>query len=196
MIFFIQHYDLLLLRWANAWVFWRPWADTLIVFRVEWLPWWVAAGLLAFGLAALSPLSTVFPSFLPLRRRNLEMVVTALAAGAVARFGVVEFIRAFYNRPRPFEVLSDLHLLVSHDSGGSFPSGHAAFFFAIAAVVSRYYPKTSIIFFLAALNLSLARVQAGLHWPSDILGGAIIGIAVGLLTHWLVKKYLKPKPVI
>lgn len=190
----IRQFDVEVLRWGNSWVFWKPWVDALTVFRVEWLPWWVIAGLLAFGLAALPPLSIVFPSFRPLRRRNWEVVVIVFAASAVARFGVVEFIRALYNRPRPFEIIPDLHLLISHDSGGSFPSGHAAFFFATAAVISRYYPKAGIIFFLAALNLSLARVQAGLHWPSDILGGAIIGIAVGLLTHWFVKKYLKPKP--
>lgn len=189
----IRQFDAEVLRWANSWVFWKPWVDALTVFRVEWLPWWVAAGLVAFGLAALPPLSIVFPRFRSSRRRNWEMVVMALAAGVVARFGFVELIRAFYNRPRPFEIIPDLHLLVSHDNGGSFPSGHAAFFFAIATVVSRYYPKAGIIFFLAALNLSLARVQVGLHWPSDIVGGTVIGIAVGFFAHRFVKKYLKPK---
>lgn len=37
------------------------------------------------------------------------------------------------------------------------------------------------------------RVVAGIHWPSDILGGAVIGIAVGLLTHQLARKYPKPQ---
>ena len=159
MISFIQHYDLLLLRWANAWVFWRPWVDPFTIFRVEFLPWWVVLGLLAFGLSTFPPLSIVFPSFKFSRRRNWEMVVTAFAAGLAARFGVVELIRFYFNRPRPFEVLSDLRLLVSHDSGGSFPSGHAAFYFALAAVVGRYYPKTSILFLIAALirNLSASR---------------------------------------
>lgn len=183
----LYQYDLALLRWANSWVFWKPWADTLTVFRVEWLPWWVVAGLLAFGALAF------LPRFSRFRRKNWEMVFAALSAGLIARFGVTELIRAFYNRPRPFEILADLKQLVFHDGGGAFPSGHAAFFFAIAAVVSRYYPKTSILFFLAALNLSAARVQAGVHWPSDILGGAAIGIAVGLTTYWLAKKYQNRK---
>lgn len=122
------------------------------------------------------------------------MIFVALVTGLVARFGITELIRAFYNRPRPFEILSDLKQLVFHDGGGAFPSGHAAFFFAIAAVVSRYYPKTSILFFLAALNLSATRVQAGLHWPSDVVGGAMVGIAVGFLAHWLAEKYFKSKP--
>lgn len=189
----VLQFDTAIVRWGNGWVFWRPWADALIVFRVEWLPWWVIAGLLAFGLAAFLPLSTVFPSFRLFRRRNWEMVVIALVAAAIARFGVIELIRLFYNRPRPFEVLTDLNLLLSHSPGGSFPSGHAAFFFALAAVVSRYYPKTSILFFAAAFSLSLNRVVVGLHWPSDIVGGAVIGIAVGLFVHVIAQKFLKLK---
>ena len=43
-------------------------------------------------------------------------------------------------------------------------------------------------------NESKLSYAAGLHWPSDIAGGALIGIAVGLLTHWVAEKYLNPKP--
>ncbi|MDP3727351.1 MAG: phosphatase PAP2 family protein, partial [bacterium] len=72
-------------------------------------------------------------------------------------------------------------------------SGHAAFFFALAAVVGRYYPKTSVLFYAAAFSLAVSRVVAGIHWPSDILGGAVVGIAVGLLTHSIYRKLGKPK---
>lgn len=180
-------YDLYLFRWLNSWVFWRPWADVLIVFRAEFLGYWLLVGLLTFGVFAFHR------RFSHLRNKNWEMIVTAFAAALIARFGVAEIIRFFYDRPRPFEIVDGVRRLIFRDGGGSFPSGHAVFYFAIAAVVSRYYPKTGIIFFLAALNLSLARIQAGLHWPSDILGGAVIGVAVGLLIHSAVKKILKPK---
>ncbi|MEK7464835.1 MAG: phosphatase PAP2 family protein [Patescibacteria group bacterium] len=181
--------DVAILWWANSWVFWRDWADTVIIFHAVFLGWWALAGLAAFGMLTLPPLSTVFPSFRQFRRKNWGMVFVALASAFIARYGMTELIRFFYDRPRPFEVLTDLHQLILRDGGGSFPSGHATFYFAIAAVISRYYPKTSILFFLMAFNLSVARIQAGLHWPSDVLGGAAIGIAVGLLTHWLTKKY-------
>ena len=182
-----QQFDAVVLRWANSWIFRNEWWDALIVFRLEWLPYWVMAGLLTFGLLAF------LPKFRGSFRRNWEMIVAAISAGLVVRFGVAELIRAFYDRPRPFEILPDIRQLVSHEGGGSFPSGHAAFFFALAAVVGRYYPKTSIAFYVAALSLSGARVIAGIHWPSDILGGAVIGIAVGLLAHQLIQKYLKLK---
>ncbi|MEK7108558.1 MAG: phosphatase PAP2 family protein [Patescibacteria group bacterium] len=181
--------DVAILWWANSWVFWRDWADTVIIFRAVFLGWWALAALLAFGVFTIPPLVSVFPSFRALRKKNWEMVAVSLSGALIARFGAVELIRFFYDRPRPFEVLTDIRQLLQHEAGGSFPSGHAAFYFAIAAVVSRYYPKTSLPFFGAAFSLSLSRVVAGLHWPTDILGGAIIGIAVGLLTHWLTKKY-------
>ena len=190
---FVYSLDFQLFQWLNSWAFWGPWIDALIVFRAVFLGWWMLAGLAAFGLFTLPPLATVFPSFRPFRRRNWEMIGAALVAASIARFGITELIRFFYDRARPFEVLSGVHQLIFRDGGGSFPSGHAVFYFAIAAVVSRYYPKTSILFFLAALNLSLARVQAGVHWPSDIVGGAIVGLGVGFLTCWLAENYLKPK---
>lgn len=161
--------------------------DALMVFRAEYLPWIFIAGLSAFAIAA------YFPKFSHLRKKNWEMIFSALIAGGVARLAVAEVIRFFYDRPRPFEVLTQIRRLSEHDPGGSFPSGHAVFFFAIAAVVSRYYPKTSILFFLVALNLSLARVQSGLHWPSDILGGAVIGVVVGLVVAGIARKILKPQ---
>ena len=188
--------DLQLFRWLNSWAFWGSWTDALIVFRAIFLGWWMLAGLSAFGLFTLPPLAAVFPSFRPFRRRNWEMIGVALVAAGAARFGIAELIRFFYDRARPFEVLSGVHQLIFRDGGGSFPSGHATFYFAVATVVSRYYPKTSILFFLTALNLSLARVQAGVHWPSDIVGGAIIGLGIGFLTCWLAEKYLKPKTAV
>lgn len=179
----MRGYDLGVLRWLNSWAFWRPWMDALIVFRAVFFGYWIVAGLLVFGFAAF------WPRFSGLRKKNWEMIFVALFSAAVARFGLAELVRYFYSRPRPFEILPEVHQLIFRDGGGAFPSGHAVFSFAIAAVVARYYPKTSILFFLAALNMSLARVQAGIHWPSDILGGAIIGVAVGWLASKLYSRY-------
>ena len=182
--------DVALLRWLNSWTFRRELWDALIVFGVEWLPYWFVAGLAAFGVLAL------LARYRKYLRRNWEMICLALAAGFITRFGITELIRVIFDRPRPFEVLPDLNLLIRHDGGGSFPSGHASFFFALAAVIGRYYPKTSVLFYAAAFSLTGARVVAGIHWPSDILGGAVIGIAVGLLAHQLIQKYLKPQMVV
>jgi len=117
------------------------------------------------------------------------MVIFAFASAAVARLGVAEIIRFFYNRPRPFETLEGARQLIEHSGGGSFPSGHASLSFAVAAAVYFYYPKTSILFFFAALSIGVGRVAAGLHWPSDILGGAAVGILSAWLLEFLFKKF-------
>ena len=111
------------------------------------------------------------------------MLIEAFSAGILSRFIFTEIIRYFYDRPRPFEVLSSVYQLIQHSPGGSFPSGHAAFFFALATGVFFHRKWWGVLFYIAALAISLSRVAAGLHWPSDVLAGAVIGI----LSAWLVK---------
>ena len=95
-------------------------------------------------------------------------------SGGIARFGVNEIVHLFYHRSRPF-ITYRLHPLL-FDNGWSFPSGHASFFFATATVIYLYNKKWGIGFFIATLVATISRVAAGLHYPSDILGGMIIGI--------------------
>ena len=117
--------------------------------------------------------------------RKKKAILQSLLAGVFARFGIVELIRLFWQRPRPF-VENDVNLLLEHN-GAAFPSGHAAFFFALSTVVYHYNKKAGILFFVASFLISISRVFVGIHWPSDILAGAIVGIFAG----WLVFKIFK-----
>ncbi|MDP3762826.1 MAG: phosphatase PAP2 family protein [bacterium] len=172
-----MNFDVELFRWLNSWAGVRELWDTLIIFRTEWLGYWVGG---ALGL---------FLIFGKEKKRELRMVFEALAASLISRFVFTEIIRYFYNRPRPFEVLQDIYQLVQYDAGGSFPSGHAAFFFALAASVFFYHRVWGIIFFLAALSIGLGRVSAGIHWPSDILGGAVVGILTSFLVNYFIARF-------
>jgi len=109
-----------------------------------------------------------------------KLLWTTLLSAAIARLGVTELIRFFYHRSRPFLVYNDIHPLISKNEY-SFPSGHAAFFFALAMAIYLYNKKWGIWFFIAAILISLSRVVAGIHYPSDILGGAVIGVTVGYI---------------
>jgi undecaprenyl-diphosphatase len=102
----------------------------------------------------------------------------ALGAALIAR-GIDIPIRFFFPRLRPFHSYS-LHQLIPEQSF-SFPSGHASFFFAFAAVVYAYDRRLGALAILASVLICLARVAAGIHYPSDILAGAILGTAVGAL---------------
>ncbi len=167
--------DITLFRWMNSWAGISPFFDWAIRFRAEYLIYVVAGAVLLFYLA------TFFPRFRTYRAKNLRLVIFAFASALIARFGVAELIRLFYNRPRPFEALEGVSQLIPHSAGFAFPSGHATFAFALAAVVAYYYPKTSILFFLAALAIGFGRVAAGLHWPTDILAGAVVGVGTTLI---------------
>lgn len=124
-------------------------------------------------------------------KKNLAMVWWALVSAAVAKVIIAELIRFFYNRPRPFEVL-DIIQLVSHSPTQSFPSGHASFFFAFGTALFFYNKLLGKIFLVVALLIGVARVYVGIHWPSDVLAGAAIGIAVSFLINRLVSKLKLP----
>lgn len=110
------------------------------------------------------------------RREKFYLFWTTTISIIVARLCITEIIRFFYHRPRPY-LSYELHSLISENEW-SFPSGHAAFFFAMATAIYCYNKKWGVGFFIAAILMNLSRIIAGVHYPSDILGGMIVGIVV------------------
>lgn len=128
--------------------------------------------------------------FLAVRfQKYWKMAVEAMLSAVLVRLVIVNIIRWIWHRPRPF-VEHKVNLLLQHADAGAFPSGHAAFYFAIATIVFLYNKKAGILFFIASFLISLGRVFVGIHWPADILAGAAVGILSGLLIYKLSKKYL------
>ncbi len=126
--------------------------------------------------------------FLYLKNRRKDFLIIPLLSALISRFVFTEIIRFFYFRPRPF-VEQGISPLIEHASTASFPSGHAAFYFALSAGVYRYNKKAGFWFFGASLIIGLARMFAGLHYFTDILGGLLIG----LLSYFLVRYFSKKK---
>ena len=87
-------------------------------------------------------------------------------------------IKLLVKRPRP--VLEGLPPLGGAPSSLSFPSAHATSSFAVATAMCRVDPATSAAF-LVALALALGRPYLGMHCPSDVLAGALLGIVLGLI---------------
>lgn len=83
-------------------------------------------------------------------------------------------LKILFHTPRPFLELSDVYSLFN-ESGYAFPSGHAAFFSALAISIFFINKKVGYIFMLFTLLIGLARIIAGVHFPIDILGGLILG---------------------
>ena len=87
-------------------------------------------------------------------------------------------IKALVKRPRP--VLPGLPALGGAPSSLSFPSAHATSSFAVATAMVRVDSATASVL-LVALALSLGRPYLGMHYPSDVLAGALLGVALGLI---------------
>jgi len=138
----------------------------LVYFFAETFPYIVAVGAIYIALR----LYRVRPNL------SLALVTSVI----VARFLAVPLIRIFIERPRPF-VGSEVFSPLFEPSGFSFPSGHATVFFAIAVVMYVWNKKIGSLFIVSAVLVSLARVFAGVHYPLDIIGGAILGGAVGFI---------------
>lgn len=124
-------------------------------------------------------------------KKYWPMVIQAFSAAILSRFVLTNIIRWLWFRPRPF-VQNHINLLFSYNqTEPSFPSGHAAFYFAIATVTYFYNRKAGILFFFASFLISISRVFSGIHWPSDILAGAVVGIFSGWLINKIFKKFQK-----
>lgn len=122
------------------------------------------------------------------KREKLYIFWTTVISAVVARFAITEIIRFFYHRPRPFAALKIYQLIL--DNNWSFPSGHSAFFFAFATAIYLYNKKWGLLFFIAAIFMNISRVITGIHYPSDILGGAFIGAIIAYIIFVLFKKAL------
>lgn len=116
------------------------------------------------------------------------MVLWSVVSGVLSRFIVTNIIRLFWQRERPFDVM-DVNLLLKLKSEASFPSGHAAFYFAISTIVYFFNKKLGYLFFAVSILMGLARIFVGYHWPLDIFFGLVIGVFSGWLINKISKKF-------
>lgn len=89
-------------------------------------------------------------------------------------------------RPRPYEVRQDIWLTGKPLDKFSFPSGHTLHAVVFSMVMLAYYPQLAIIVLPFTLMVGLSRVVLGLHYPSDVIAGALIGAAIATLSFVLV----------
>ncbi|HYB72471.1 MAG TPA: phosphatase PAP2 family protein [Candidatus Sulfotelmatobacter sp.] len=147
--------------------------------------------------------NAVFDAVMPALERKATLLLAAVLAGAALLVwggakgrwtaatavlailladqaaGWVKFLVA---RPRPCHVLPAVTLLNTGCTGSyAFPSNHATNLFALAVVVGGLYPRWAWAFVPFAAAVSYARVYGGAHYPGDVLGGAVLGAALGAL---------------
>ncbi len=122
----------------------------------------------------------------PGARRKFYLFAEGSLAVILARGIITEGIRFFWKVQRPFVVLGFSPLI--SETNSSFPSGHMAWFFALALVIWYANRKWGIWYFVLAAVMGIARIYAGVHWPLDVIGGAVAGLLSGWFVHWLLRK--------
>jgi undecaprenyl-diphosphatase len=111
-------------------------------------------------------------------RRDTQRTSGLAAAAALIALGVGQVIGKMVPRARPADVLS-AHLLLPRSLDTSFPSDHATLAFAVAAVVFAWNRKWGSAMLVFAFLTAFARVWTGLHYPGDVIGGAVLGAMTG-----------------
>lgn len=96
------------------------------------------------------------------------------------------FLKDLFHRIRPCNVLPDVNILVGCTGSFSFPSSHAVNNFAAALYFGKLFPKFKWLLYSIAALMAIGRPYVGVHYPSDVLGGAIIGGVLGYLFALIV----------
>jgi undecaprenyl-diphosphatase len=119
----------------------------------------------------------------------LFMTLFAVAVADWASMG----LKALVDRPRPPLRYAQPKVLVPLPHDASFPSGHAATSFAAATMLSFAAPRLAPFLFLLAAAVAFSRVYVGVHYPLDIVGGAVLGTIVALSIRYLVRRRIRPR---
>ncbi len=139
--------------------------------------------------AVLLPLSLIlFGLGLYLKHDKLKLTGRDSLYALVLSGLLAQILKAVFERPRPTHLAGYVLHALEHPSFfdltgrfNSFPSGHTATAFAIAVVISRRNQRLRVPLYICAILIALSRIGLGSHFPSDIVGGAVLGIITGRL---------------
>ena len=146
------------------------WAE-LIPMSTFWLKW--------LNTICAAVFYTVYPASLGILLVRLDARLWKFFLIPAISFVILSIVRKLINRPRPYETLGFVPFLIKESDGCSFPSRHVFSAFVIAASVTTLTPLGWLLY-LPALLLALIRVISGVHYPSDVIAGAVFAEIVAL----------------
>ena len=150
--------------------------STLAILCAVWLPF------LAVFVAALYAL---YEGVL----RGMVRTFFFVFAPATLAYVIADAIKTFFPAPRPFAALDFTPLVLGENPLAAFPSAHATVFAALGMTIFLQNRRIGKWLLLAALLIGLARIMVGVHWPSDILAGFLLGGLVAFIAHHLALKF-------
>lgn len=127
------------------------------------------------------------------KTRHVGYMMTAALLGTLLINNII--LKNLVARTRPYEVIEGLTYLVKQPTDLSFPSGHAGCSFAAACVMFRRLPKRyGVPALILAILISVSRLYVGVHYPSDVLFGAVSGIVISYGAEAIVTRLWKVSP--
>lgn len=124
------------------------------------------------------------------KAKALTIVVGLILCGVSADHLNGGLIKPLFQRPRPFVALNNVQLKIVRPQSSSFPSSHAVTAFAVATYLGLLVGQ----FWLwgpVAVLVALSRVYVGVHYPSDVMAGAICGAIIGYVFALLIRRALR-----
>lgn len=118
----------------------------------------------------------------PQTRKVGFLIFGAMILTAILGEGILKNI---FQRPRPYDQFTAINLLVGQSTPYSFPSGHTSSSFAVAYVVSTYLPRLRGLVWPLTILVTFSRLYLFMHYPTDILGGILLGLTCGFLVSWV-----------
>ena len=146
----------------------------VVLHRVGWLDW------IFVGLSRIGTLGLVWVAIAALvaalLRRPGVFVLTVVAVTCADQLAFA--LKAVVPVDRPSVRYALPHALVRVPTDHSFPSGHSATSFAAALVLAHAVPRRAWLFYVLAVAIGFSRIYVGVHYPIDVLGGALLGLGV------------------
>lgn len=158
--------------------------DQMAIFFAQYFPYLVIFLAIIFLLFHHEVFSESKP-FKALTQKWKEIFFISLSVLVAWLFAIL--LKIIFVVPRPFISLNNIVPLL-RPADFSFPSGHSAFFMALAVAIFLCHKKAGYLFLIFALLIGIPRIIIGVHYPFDILGGFLFG---GLVSYLLIKSYKK-----
>lgn len=131
---------------------------------------------------------TIITTFLLLilSPRETRLVVISSAMALSASHIPVHFVKKLFPRKRPYLKIEETKFPANPLQDHSFPSGHTTAIFAVISPYVLFIPQLSLILIPLAISVGVSRIYLGLHYPSDVFAGGILGSIAGTLCYYLL----------